>query len=208
MNNHQPTKKSSLDQLQPTVATKHQFGIVALFWTTFLVGLGIAYLQRLNSQEILIGGGIAIGLAVVIGFLIGVITKRLPDAVFWATLVAAFAYISVATDPNYDQLHRIVWAIVGALTGAIASTVFTNRPTVNAVINSLAALICFGIYWLVTRNSSVDFAIDLFVAPVIGVAVTIFVRMLMWLESQKNMPRYVTATWLLIVVILANYFSR
>lgn len=29
-----------------------------------------------------------------------------------------------------------------------------------------------------------------------------------WLERQKRMPRYVTATWLLVAVIVGNLISR
>ena len=192
----------------PQPSAKPQYGITALFWVTFLVGVGIAYLQRLNSEEILIGAAIGIGLAVLIGGLVGLITKNVSDSFFWATLVAAFAYISVATDPNYDQVHRIVWAIVGAFTAAIAATVFTKRPFLSASIGAVVAFGCLGIYWLVTRNQSIDLKVDLIAAPIIAFAVAGFVRLLMWLESKKKMPRYLTASWLLAIVIIANYFSR
>ncbi len=189
-------------------AEKQQFGISALFWLTFLVGLGIAYLQRMDSVEIVIGGAIGIGFGVAVGFAIGLATKNVPDAVFWATLVAAFAYISVASDPIYTTPHRLVWAVVGAATAAIASTVMPQRFIVNALICAAAAGLILGLYWLVARKHSLDLQIDLIVAPLIGVSVAFFVRVLMWLESQRKMRRYITATWMLAVVIIANWFSR
>ena len=189
-------------------ANQQQFGITALFWLTFLVGLGIAYLQRMNSVEIVIGGAVGVAIGMGVGFAIGLATKKVPDAVFWATLVAAFAYISVASDPIYTTPHRVLWAVVGAATAAVASTVMPNRFIVNALICAIVAGLILGLYWLVARKHPLDLQIDLIVAPLIGVAVALFVRVLMWLESRRTMPRYVTATWLMVVVIVANLFSR
>jgi ABC-type uncharacterized transport system permease subunit len=97
---------------------------------------------------------------------------------------------------------------VGAFTAAIAATVFTKRPFLSASIGAVVAFGCLGIYWLVTRNQSIDLKVDLIAAPIIAFAVAGFVRLLMWLESKKKMPRYLTASWLLAIVIIANYFSR
>ena len=91
---------------------------------------------------------------------------------------------------------------------SVASTVMPNRFIVNALICAIVAGLILGLYWLVARKHPLDLQIDLIVAPLIGVAVALFVRVLMWLESRRTMPRYVTATWLMVVVIVANLFSR
>ena len=44
-----------------------QFGIAALFWITFLVGLGISYLQRQDMPFVMEGGIIAIMIGLVVG---------------------------------------------------------------------------------------------------------------------------------------------
>jgi len=60
--------------------------------------------------------------------------------------------------------------------------------------------------WLASIKTS-DMQFDVLAAPVIGIAIAFFLRMLMWLESKHAMPRYITATWLMVAVILGNVFS-
>ena len=57
-------------------------------------------------------------------------------------------------------------------------------------------------------GKSVDRAIDTFTAPFIGAVVAVFIAMIRWVESQQQMPRYVTGTWLLGVVIAGNLISQ
>ncbi len=64
------------------------------------------------------------------------------------------------------------------------------------------------LYWLVTSRRSLDLRLDLIAAPCIGGIVSIFIRMLMWVESKRFMPRYITATWLMAIVIVGNLLSR
>ena len=59
-------------------------------------------------------------------------------------------------------------------------------------------------YWAISKEQSADLNFDIFGAPLIGIGVSFFVRILMWLESRNNMPRYITATWLMVVVIIGN----
>lgn len=184
-----------------------QFGIATLFWATFVVGLGLAYLQRLQSTDILIDGAVAVSAGFVIGLVVGAIRKQIANCTFWATLLAAFAYMSVAADPIFEPYHRITWALIGATTGALACSVFVKHALLNAIVPAVAAFALIWLYVILMRNrTNVDLQLDFYAAPFIGVAVALFIRILTWLETKQAMPRYVTATWLMVAVILGNSF--
>ncbi len=191
--------------------TTRQFKLAALFWVTFTIGVGLAYLQRLDSPDIVIGGVLSLVIGVVVGGAVGLVTGRLHDGLFWGTLIAAFGYISVASDPIYLPNQRLAWAAVGAITGALSSTVATGQSLTSvslaALVSGAAGGLVMWAYAAVATRMPFDLKFDLFAAPLIGVLVALFIQALLWLESQHRMPRYVTATWLLIVVIIGNWFA-
>jgi len=203
------------------ISPKKQFGIAAMFWITFIIGLVIAYLDQLGSSPdrehrfspesesmMLVGALVAIAIGGAIGFVIGKLTGKLSDAMFWGTLVAAFGYISTAPIPGYIVGHRLAWASVGAVSGAIGATMFLNRWWIRALACALGGGVPMIIYYFVGGNRlSHDVRIDMNAAPFIGVCVCAFVSGLLWLESKQKMPRYITATWLMVSVILGNLFS-
>ena len=194
------------DSTTPVATSKkRQFGIAALFWATFAIGLGLAYLQRLSAPDILVGGAIGIAIGIGVGLIVGKLVGNVFDALFWSTLIAAFAYISVASDPIYSHMgHRLAWACVGAMTGAIGSTCFTKRLPLNFFVCGLVAFaVIFG-FSMITSLRSADLTIDLNMSPFIGFAVAGFLCMLRWVEANHDMPRYITATWLLAAVIIGN----
>ena len=191
----------------PNSGKSRQFGIAALFWLTFLIGLSISYLQQHDHPLVLEGGLCAIAIGLLIGAAIGWLTGKFRDGVFWATLVAAFAYISVTRDPHFDFAHRLVWATMGATCGAVGSTVLPDRIWVNAILCACFGELVFLIYAVCSNANTFDLRVDLVGAPVIGIAVAFFLRAIRWLESKQQMPRYVTATWLMVAVILGNIFS-
>ncbi len=193
-----------------------RFGIPSLFWLTFIVGLALAYLQRIEPDgsrdlpEMLVGAMIAVLIGVATGTIFGRLTQKYGDAIFWSTLIAAFGYISTATDPLYVPYHRLAWAGVGAVSGAIASTLFLDRWWIRGLACAVGAGLVMVVYYFLSdgNRGSSDLTFDLNLAPIIGFAVAGFVMVLMWLETKQKMPRYITATWLMIAVILGNYFSR
>ena len=196
---------------------KPQFGIAAMFWGTFLAGMVMAYLNRLNrpdasadSATVVLGAGGAVLIGLVIGFLLGKLTKRMPDALFWSTLVAAFGYISTVSDPLYSFHHSLAWAGVGAISGGTAATAFLDKWYLRGLACAVGAGVVMIFYYIISggEKGSTDLAFDLNASPLIGFAVAGFVYVVMWLESRQKMPRYITATWLMVAVILGNIFSR
>ena len=56
-----------------------------------------------------------------------------------------------------------------------------------------------------SQRSGLEF--DLLAAPVISAAIGLLVEMIMWVEQRSEIPRYVTASWLLCAVIIGNFLA-
>jgi hypothetical protein len=63
-------------------------------------------------------------------------------------------------------------------------------------------------FWISTQRQTTDAQFDLYSAPFIGLAIALILRSVVWLESKRRMPRSITATWLLVAVILGSSLSR
>ena len=203
--------ESNLEIAETDSNSKKQFGIASIFWITFMVGLTIAFMQRVEATDILFDGVFSIAMSLAVGALIGWLTGKMADALFWSSLVAAFAYLSTASDPVYVPYHRIAWALVGATTAGTAATCFTKNILLNWLTCAAIAFVVMAAFgWIATNYlpAAGNVSIDMMISPLIGIAVAGFVRVLLWLESQKKMPRYITATWLLIAVILGTLAAR
>ena len=196
---------------QEPASSKKQFGIAALFWLTFIVGISLKYLQQLSGPHILIGGLAAVTIGALIGLFVGQLTRRLADALFWSTLVSAFGYICLARDPANASHLPIAWSTVGAVAAAIGATVATNRIVLNAIACAACATVTMMAFWASGKQQlpvgPMGLDIDLIAAPVVGIGIAVLVRIMNWVESRHHTPRYLTATWLLVVVIVGNMIA-
>lgn len=194
-----------------------QFGIAAIFWGMFLVGLVVAYLDRVRgadgdgqSPEIMIGAVVSILIGLLVGAIVGKLTGKMSDALFWSTLVAAFGYVATVSDPIFVVYHRLAWAGVGAVSGALGATLFVDRWWLRGLASAIGGGAVMAIYFSLASKTggTADLTFDLNAAPLIGFGVAIFISILVWMESQQKMPRYITASWLMLAVILGSWFSR
>lgn len=194
-----------------------RFGIAAIFWGMFLVGLVVAHLDQLRqaevnekSPEIFTGALVSILIGLLVGAAVGKLTGKMSDALFWSTLIAAFGYIGTASDPAYAHYHRLAWAGVGAVSGALSATMFNDKWWLRGLVSAVGGGAVMVLYFCVADKAAghADLSFDVNAAPLIGFAVALFVALLMWLESQQKMPRYITATWLMVAVVIGNWFSH
>ena len=184
-----------------------QFGIAALFWLTLMVGLALAYLQEQGGLEVVAGGLLSLVIGLTVGLAFGLPTGKTADSVFWAMLVAAFGYIATTGDQLSNSVYCLIWASLGAVTGAVGATVFTNKVFLNALACGAAAGMVILVSSPMLQRNTVDITFDLYAAPMIGVAIALFMRIVIWLETKRRMPRYITATWLLVGVIAGSWLS-
>ena len=87
-----------------------QFGLAALLWTTFVVGLALAYLRTLDSRAVFANGLIAIVISLVSGVVIGASFRRVADATYWSLMLTTAAYLSVAADQTSGPMFHFAWA--------------------------------------------------------------------------------------------------
>ena len=169
----------------------------------------------MRSQEVVIGGLITLSVGMIVGALIGKLSNRVGDGFFWGTLIAVFAYMSVIGISNYDAGLRLAWATVGAFTGGISGAILDRDGSVKirrsdfkaALFAATAAFVIMFTYATFGRMTF-DLRLDQYAAPLIGVAVVFFVKLILWVENQRIMPRYITATWLLVIILVGNTFTK
>ncbi|MBP90305.1 MAG: hypothetical protein CMJ64_26970 [Planctomycetaceae bacterium] len=180
-----------------------QFGIAALLWTTFVIGFALSYLRTLGSADVFLNGILAIGIALVSGVAIGACFGRIADATYWSLMITAAAYLSVAADRAYGPIFHLAWASAGAASGSFSGAIPASRVRLQIVAASLASGVVM-LLFAPALNTRPDFVFDLVAAPIIGVLVAILVQLISWLERKSYTPRYVTASWLLLAVIVGN----
>jgi len=169
-----------------------------------VISVGLAFLRSLNGAYVAPGLFVATG-ALLLGTPVGMLLGRVTDAQFWAVLGATFAFISAV---DIVAFHW-AWAGTGAAAGAAVGVTAGGRLSRTLLAGGLAATAAFGTYAAVFFSSSPrEILFDLAAAPVIGMAFGLLVEIFFRLEQRTSLPRYVTATVLMVAVCVGNYFAR
>lgn len=180
-----------------------QFGLAAVLWTTFVIGLALSYLRTIDTETVFVNAIIALVVAIVIGAVVGWCAGRIADATYWSLMITTAAYLSVAGEPAPPGFH-LALATLGAASGAISGAIASSRIVlriISAASVAGAVMIVFGVILL---HGGPYLWFDLGAAPIMGGLVAVLVQLIMWVESNSNSPRYVTASWLLLAVIMVN----
>ena len=181
-----------------------QFPLQMLFWTTFNVGLALAYL-RSYGPAVLVRGTLVIAGAAVVGMAVGGWRRRTVDAVYWGLLAAACAFVCTVGIPPLDW----VWPAVGAAAGAVVGALAGRRPLRTITAAAGAGLAVFAGYVLLFRPVlGVERTFDVVCSPIVGGLLGILVELISWLEKRGTLPRYVTASVLLCAVIAGDLLAR
>ena len=193
-----------------------QFSLQMLFWLTFNVGMAMAYL-RSHGPEVLGRGLLTIGGALLAGVVFGRLRRRTGEATFWAVLSSACALLG-ALDVPLDWAWGAVEAVAGAVAGALAGSprspdaagaLVVGKPLRTAGATALAGLAVFGGCVLLVRPSGgASLTFDLVGAPIVGGLLGILVEVITALERRGTLPRYITASVLLLAVIVGDLLAR
>lgn len=179
-----------------------QFGLGAMLGCFVAMGMALAYLRKFDSVQVFQNGLIALVLAALCGLIVGSLTGRRRETTFWSVLISAAGYISVVGETHYGAGFHFAWSAVGATAGAAAAAVSTGLPrrmVLSCLSGSAPMLIYFAFF---SQRAGLEF--DLLAAAVVGALIGLLVEIIMWLERQSRIPRYVTASWLLSAVIIGN----
>ena len=71
---------------------------------------------------------------------------------------------------------------------------------IAACLGGSAAMFIY--FMLFSQRDGLEF--DLLAAPLVSALVGLLVELIVWVEQRSEIPRYVTASWLLCAVIIGN----
>ena len=181
--------------------SRPQFGLSALFWTIAVIGVALAYLRRFDSAIVFPNAIVSVGVAWLFGAAVGWWPRRMAETIYWAVVITTAAYLSViSTRP--DPMFHFTWATVGAATGACCGAIAPERLFLRMVAGCCAAAAIMTM--LVLAGAPYERSFDLFCAPVVGAMVGVLIELILWVERGSSLPRYITASWLLLAVVAGN----
>jgi len=193
--------EESGDRLSPR---PFQFDTRSFFWLMVTFGLALTYLRTFGSG-IIVQAVIAIGGSAVVGIAVGWPFKRIADSLYWSVLGTIFAFMSAVGVVEY----HLAWAAVGAVSGAAIGSVASGRPIRTMIAGGVAGGIVLGGYALVPfwpRGQLMYF--DVISAVVAGAMFGALVEVFFWLEARSTLPRYVSATVLMLSVCVGNFLAQ
>ena len=192
------------DQTPSRAPTHPQFGIRAMLWATFVVALALGYLRQFNAPALLPSAAIVMTTAVLVGALIGWPLGRIGDAAYWAVVIAAAAFLSVAGDLAAPVMFRYAWSSVGIMAGAACGAVAPRHLYRRVFFGALAGGTGMAVCSMAMPLHDLERLFDLICAPIVGGLVAVLIELILWLERRHDSPRYITACWLLCAVIVGN----
>jgi len=185
---------------------KGQFRLLDVLASMLVIGLMLAYLKQYEAQLVLTVGGGSIAAAIPIGLALGYFTGRSFDAAFWAVVIATAACFSTIGERIYGVgiLFPFSWSAVGAVTGACCGAIPRQKLLLRIMIGGFVGWFIMWLFGFIPDMKTGDYQFDLYCAPVVGALVGLLIELVMWVESKRYAPRYVTACWLLSAVMLGN----
>ena len=186
-------------------AIKHQqFGLRAIFWIVLVIGIALAYLRNIGPPRVILMGAIIVITAVIVGAVIGWCAGRVRNSMYWAVLISAAAFLSVAGERAYGPMFLIAWSAVGMSSGACCGCIAQGKLLRRMLVGSLSAAGTMLVFSAGLSSSAPEVLFDFACAPIVGALVGLLIEIILWLESEDFAPRYITASWLLCAVVIGN----
>ena len=187
----------------PVSPSRPQFGLSALLGCFVAIGMALAYLTRFDSILVFQNGLIVLILALLLGGSVGSVIKRRGDAIFWSVIVSAAAYLSVVGETHFGIAFHFAWSAVGAMAGVAAAAIPARQLVARMIAACLGGSAAMFIYFAF-YSQRIGLQFDLVAATIVSALVGLLVEIIMWIECRSQIPRYVTASWLLCAVIIGN----
>ena len=183
--------------------SRPQFGLSSLLGCFVALAMALAYLTGFDSVLVFRNGLIVLILAVLLGLVVGSLIKRRGDAIFWSVIVSAAGYLSVVGETQFGMAFHFAWSAVGAMAGVVAAAIPAGRLVARMIAACLGGSAAMFIYFaFFSQRIGLEF--DLVAAAIVSALVGLLVEIIMWVECRSQIPRYVTASWLLCSVIIGN----
>jgi hypothetical protein len=181
-----------------------QFSTRAVLWIMLTLGMALAYVRTADAKS-LETGAVYAALGLVAGCLIGWVSGKLADALFWSLLITLLAYLSVFERVTHEAV-AYGWGAVGALCGGVCGVRKPKGPVVGALVSGLLGLAAMaGCVAFYRQPMTAEVSFDVASAGVVGVLLRVLVELVGWFESQSRQPRSIIAAWLTLSVIVGNW---
>lgn len=180
-----------------------RFSLGAMLGCFVAIGMALAYLRTYDSVQVFLNGLIVLSYAVLLGVIVGSLVKRRAETIFWSVIISAAGYLSVVGETHFGVGFHFAWSAVGATSGAAAAAVPAGRLVARMAASCLSGSAAMLIYYA-CFSERVGLEFDLLAATIVGSLIGLLVEIIMWLERRSQIPRYVTASWLLCAVIIGN----
>lgn len=187
------------------VVSQSQFRLSTVFWFTTCLCLLMAYSRALGGNA-LMHGVLYTLFALSSGLIVGVITGRLWDALFWSLLASLLTFLAVAGGRLPTDEVAVGWGVVGAGCGALAGVAWP-RGFVNGAISSAilgGGLIC-AVLWGLGQSIEGLIWFDVGCAIAVGGLFRPAIDFLKRFEERAQQPRVVLASWLSICILIGNF---
>ncbi len=180
-----------------------QFGLAALLSLTACIGIVLSYLRQFD-EIVFVQSASCILSAVVIGAVVGVVSKRIRDTMYWAVLGALFVLISAAGRDMLHPLFLFGWSLVGAVVGSCTAAATPGKPIRSGFIGAVLGTLILSGFSIATVGVELAAVFEIACATLAGSLLAISIELMFWFERRTRIPRHVTAAFLLLCVVVVN----
>jgi hypothetical protein len=173
-------------------------------WTMVVIAMALAYLRQIDSPEVFAEGAVAVVAAIAAGIVVGWPVGKWRDTTYWSLIVATAAFLSVAAEDSHGAPFRAAWSATGIAVGTFCGIPAARKFAYRALLGACAGGLTMYLFARSWDFGSVEVRFDLICAPIIGALVALLIEMVLWTERKRGLPRYLTASWLLLAVVVGN----
>lgn len=184
-----------------------RFSIASMMCATGTVAVLLTYLKLFEPDEFMIGLRV-IGTATLLGGLLGIPYRRIPEAAFWSLLGAATAFLCGIGQPVAHPSFLWAWPLTGAITATSAVMLDRRSLATRMTIGSIIALLVLVLGTLLMNGDPLAAWQEIACGPLAG---AIMVGVVWLLEAVRNGKSYSRATMVFVLtlgVVAGNVFGR
>ena len=198
----------SIESPRLFAASRHhmQYTLQAGLGTMTVSCLLIAYLRPLGVLAV--GRcGLVVLMGAVLGCIVGAMTRRPGDTLFWSVMGAVAGYLAVLSAFVYHWTGTHVWPIVGALSGAAAVVPPPTRPFLRMFAAGATAAALILAYQLALFGSEPKSAAELLCAALGGAMLGLASEIAGWFEARISVSRSAIAIGVVRALIAGHWLA-
>ncbi|MEM7473423.1 MAG: hypothetical protein AAF483_00380 [Planctomycetota bacterium] len=184
---------------------REQWKVRDIFWLMTAIAAVLAY-ARSWGDDALRQALVYMVLVLVFAIPLGLIFKKVSDALFWSAMANLMAFVAVAGGRLPNEAVAYGWGSVGAMCGALAGIRIPKSLYFAVPVSGFVAVVMMLGTVLVLRSPITDIIqFDIVTSGIVGLLLYPFVVFLQKLEQKSEQPRIVLAAWLTLVFLLGNF---